>query len=82
MTASEATEDDEQYEQCVSNAEVSHVDEPDTDEHAAVNTGNSRPEPPSGGPMRTPAAARSGVYSMNDMDIIDALEDGVSFLDL
>ena len=82
MTASEATEDDERYEQCVSNAEVSHVDEPDTDEHASVNTGSSRPEPPSGGAMRTPAAARSGVYSMNDVDILDALEDGVSFLDL
>ena len=81
VNASEGTEDDEKYEQCVSGTEVSYVDE--TDEPVTADDDDDRPDgAAAGADMCTPAAARSGVYSMNDMDILDALEDGVSFLDL
>ena len=81
VNASEGTEDDEKYEQCVSGTEVSYVDE--TNEPATADDGDDHPDgAAAGAEMCTPAAARSGVYSMHDMDILDALEDGVSFLDL
>ena len=81
VNASEGTEDDEKYEQCVSGTEVSYVD--DTDEPEVASGDSEQRDSTTGGVETcTTAAARSGMYSMDDADILDALECGVSFLDL
>ena len=80
VNASEGTEDDDKYEQCVSGTEVSYVEE--TDETATADGDGRSGDAATGADMCTPAAARSGVYNMEDVDILDVLEGGVSFLDL